>query len=143
MRSMPGAIPPCGGAPIGGLGTCRRISPKHILAIAREREAFFIMSGRWFRIAPTKAPRHCRRFILKSLDAEDCFPSADQANKPSGSTFGIEKVVRKVDLLSSSFHSYIGKSTIQQNSKTSFFGEAEFVADLEPRRTGELAALSS
>ena len=40
--------------------------------------------------------------------------------------------------LSSSFHSYIGKSTIQQNLNTSFFDQAELVADPRARRAGEL-----
>src|ERR1700731_3772616 len=48
------------------------------------------------------------------------FSSAGSSpRKASGSKFGIEKgLCEKSIFFSSSFHSYIGKSTIQQNSKT-------------------------
>ena len=53
--------------------------------------------------------------------------------------FGIENgLCEKSIFLSSSFHSYIGKSTIQQNSKRSLAMRLELFADLGARRAGEL-----
>ena len=51
--------------------------------------------------------------------------AGSSARNSSRSKFGIEKgLCEKSILFSSSFHSYIGKSTIQQNSKTPFFDES-------------------
>ena len=56
--------------------------------------------------------------------------------------FGIENGLwEKSIFFSSSFHSYIGKSTIQQNSKRSFSIRFELLADLGARRPGELHEL--
>ena len=52
--------------------------------------------------------------------------------------FGIENgLCEKSIFLSSSFHSYIGKSTIQHSSKRSFCDEPKVFADLGARRAGE------
>ena len=56
--------------------------------------------------------------------------------------FGIENgLCEKSIFFSSSFHSNIGKSTIQQKSKRSFFDQAELLADLGARRPRELHEL--
>ena len=60
----------------------------------------------------------------------------------STSMFGIENgLCEKSIFFSSSFHSYIGKSTIQQNSKWSLSMRFELLADLGARGTGELHEL--
>ena len=61
--------------------------------------------------------------ILKGLDAENGFlVGRIERDECLRSKFGMEKgLCEKSIFLSSSFHSYIGKSTIQQNSKTSVF----------------------
>ena len=80
-----------------------------------------MMSGRWLRIAPEdELDAVADDVVLKGLDAENCVLIVRiEREKASGSTFGIEKgLCEKSIFFSSSFHSYIGKSTIQQNSKT-------------------------
>src|SRR5262249_23944415 len=60
--------------------------------------------------------------VLDRLDGQDrlAFGGGD-GEESSGAMFGIENGLwEKSILFSSSFHSYIGKSTIQQNSKRSF-----------------------
>ena len=53
--------------------------------------------------------------------------------------FGIENgLCEKSIFFSSSFHSYIGKSTIQHNSKRSLATRPKLLADLGARGTGEL-----
>ena len=114
---------------------------KDILVIAREREGLF--HNVWAMV-PDRTGRKLHAIaddvILKRLDAEDCFlVGGIKPNK----RFRIEirhrkRVVRKVDLLFvlvPLIHREIDDPTEFENV---FFGEAEFIADLEPRRPGEL-----
>ena len=69
-----------------------------------------------------------QRILVVRVEREKCF----------GSMFGIENGLwEKSIFFSSSFHSYIGKSTIQQNSKRSFVDQLQLLAELGAREAGE------
>src|ERR1051325_8614941 len=84
-------------------------------------KAFFITSGRWLRIAPddNSTPLQTMSYWI-ALMASSLSRSAAGSSLRNSSTsmFGIENGLwEKSIFFSSSFHSYIGKSTIQQKSK--------------------------
>ena len=79
-------------------------------------------SGRWLRIAPddSSTPLQTMSYWNALMSSGSCVSSASRP--PCGIENGLwEKSI----FFSSSFHSYIGKSTIQQNSNTSVLAESE------------------
>ena len=86
-------------------------------------KAFFITSGRWFRIAPddSSTPLQTMSYWIALMASSLSWSAAASSLRNSStSMFGIENgLCEKSIFLSSSFHSNIGKSTIQQKSKRS------------------------
>src|SRR5262245_65555150 len=79
-------------------------------------------SGRWLRIAPddNSTPLQTLSSRRAFTDTRLSLSFGSSARSSSTGRFGIENGLwEKSILFSSSFHSYIGKSTIQQNSKRS------------------------
>ena len=123
MRSMPGASRHAAGRRARARAACRQISPPALLPDSR----------RWQRLSSsprdgdfgsprTTVPRRCRRCRIGSPG----FPGSpcDRTHRAQGNRrsahCGIENgLCEKSIFFSSSFHSYIGKSTIQQRSKRS------------------------
>ena len=81
-----------------------------------------MMSGRWLRIAAGgELVAVADDVVLEGQDAEDRFLVLRVSARNARSMFGIENGLWEKSMrFSSSFHSYIGKSTIQQNANWSF-----------------------
>ncbi len=147
MRSMPGAMPPCGGAPSESARSMPpNFSSSTFSRIAGDRE------GLAHHVGPVVADRAGRQLdavaddvVLKRLDDEDLvLVLGSSARNSSTGKFGIENgLCEKSIFFSSSFHSNIGKSTIQQNSKRSFVDEVELLADFGARRRPQISRSSS
>ncbi len=85
-------------------------------------KAFFITSGRWLRIAPddSSMPLQTMSYWIALIARSLSWSFGSSARNSSTLMFGIENgLCEKSIFFSSSFHSYIGKSTIQQNSNRS------------------------
>ena len=85
-------------------------------------KAFFITSGRWLRMAPddSSVPLQTMSYWIALIERIFSWSFASSARNSSTPRFGIENGLwEKSIFFSSSFHSYIGKSTIQQKSKRS------------------------
>src|ERR1700736_1213337 len=70
----------------------------------------------------SSTPLHTMSYRIALMPKIVAWSFGSSLRKSSAATFGIENGLwEKSIFFSSSFHSYIGKSTIQQNSKRSFF----------------------
>ena len=102
---------------------------QHVLAIAGDLEGLVHDLG---AMVADRAGRQLHAVaddvVLERLDVSgSCVSSASMP------PWGMENGLWLKSILSSSFHSYIGKSVIQQNLKTSVFDQAELVADPKSR----------
>ena len=99
-----------------------------------------MMSGRWLRIAPDDSSMPLQTMSYWNA----LMVSGSWLSSASSPPCGIEKGLwEKSIFFSSSFHSYIGKSTIQQNSKTSFLLTPRSLPMRMRAAPASLAALSA
>src|SRR5213594_4463685 len=112
IRSMPGAEPPWGGAPnLNAFSIPPKRASTSSLPYPAMAKALYMMSGRWFRIAPldSSSPLHTMSYWSALIVSGSCVSSA--ARPPCGIENGLW--LNSIFPVSS-FSSYIGKSVTQQ-----------------------------
>ena len=109
-------------------------------------KAFFITSGRWLRIAPEESstPLQTMSYWIALKPRILSWSAGSSARNSSTAMFGMENgLCEKSIFFSSSFHSYMGKSTIQQSSKLILSNKVELLTQACPHRTSNSACLGS
>src|SRR5690606_3624188 len=115
MRSTPGAEPPCGGAPnLNALIMPLKLASTSAWLYPAISNALYMMSGRWFRIAPddSSTPLQTRSYCQARISSGSLVSSA--SSSPCGMLKGLWL---KSILPVSSSASNMGKSTIQHMAK--------------------------
>ena len=93
-------------------------------------------SGRWLRIAPddSSTPLQTMSYWIALMPRSLSWSLRVEREELVDAMFGIENgLCEKSIFFSSSFHSYIGKSTIQQKLEAVLVDQAELLADLGAR----------